>query len=124
MNQISLERARKLRTNSTDAELRLWQYLRANRLNGHKFKRQQPLGSYIVDFVCFEARLIIEADGAQHADQQDYDKARDYWLKNQGFHVLRFWNNDVLENTEGVLQMIVAHLLPSPQPSPVKGEGA
>ncbi len=85
MNQISLERARKLRTNSTDAELRLWQYLRANRLNGHKFKRQQPLGSYIVDFVCFEARLIIEADGAQHADQQDYDKAATTGYKTRDF---------------------------------------
>jgi very-short-patch-repair endonuclease len=115
--------ARRLRKNSTDTEKLLWQYLRAGRFDGHKFKRQQPLGNYVVDFVCFEARLIVELDGGQHADQAEADKFRDQWLNGQGFRVLRFWNNEVLTNLEGVLQCIHAALPPSPRPSPVKGEG-
>jgi len=98
--------ARNLRKRSTDAERLLWKNLRAARLSGLKFKRQQPLGSYIVDFICFEKRLIIELDGGQHAEQQDKDRVRDAWLKDQGFNVLRFWNNDVMHNLEGVLLTI------------------
>ena len=115
--------ARLLRKSSTDTERLLWQHLRAGRFYGHKFKRQQPLGNYVVDFVCFEARLIIELDGGQHADQADADKIRGQWLNGQGFRVLRFWNNEVLTNLEGVMQCMHAALSPSPRPSPVKGEG-
>ncbi|MDP2878940.1 MAG: endonuclease domain-containing protein [Sulfuricella sp.] len=115
--------ARQLRTNSTDTESLLWRHLRASRFDDYKFKRQQPLGGYIVDFVCFESRLIIELDGGQHADQEDADKIRDQWLNSQGFQILRFWNNEVLTNLEGVMQCIHVALSPSPRPSPVKGEG-
>jgi len=115
--------ARTMRLNQTDAERLIWRHLRAGRFDGHKFKRQQPLGSYIGDFVCFEAMLIVELDGGQHADQVNEDAERTAWLESQGFRVLRFWNNDVLANTEGVLERILAALSPSPQPSPIKGEG-
>ena len=107
--------ARTLRTNSTDAETKLWQNLRARQLDGFKFRRQQPLGNYIVDFVCFEKRLIIEIDGGQHAVNRKKDIERDTWLKKEGYQVLRFWNNEVLGNHEGVLSVIRKHLLP---PSP------
>ena len=114
--------ARKLRTNPTDTESLLWRYLRAGRVDGYKFKRQQPLGGYIVDFVCFESRLIIELDGGQHADQAEADKIRDQWLNGQGFQVVRFWNNEVMTNLEGVLQCIHAALSPSPRLSvPTRG---
>ena len=109
--------ARTLRTNLTDAERLIWRHLRAGRFAGHKFKRQQPLGSYIVDFVCFEAMLIVELDGGQHADQVTEDAERSAWLESQGFRVLRFWNNDVLSNTEGVLERVLAALSPSPPAS-------
>ena len=119
-----VERARKLRKESTDAEKRLWLHLRAHRHVGHKFKRQQPIGHYIVDFACFDARLVIEIDGGQHADAARSDSIRDAWLAREGFRVLRFWNNEVLENTEGVMQEILLSLqAPSPQPSPTRGEG-
>ncbi len=115
--------ARLLHKNSTDVERLLWRHLRAGRFDGYKFKRQQPLGDYVVDFVCFEARLVVELDGGQHADSEA-DCIRDHWLREQGFNVLRFWNNEVLTNLEGLLQRIHSELTPSPQPSPVKGEGA
>jgi very-short-patch-repair endonuclease len=102
----------------TDAERRLWYLLRAHRFAGFKFKRQIPIGRYIVDFVCLAERLIIEVDGGQHADR-DSDVRRDQWLEDQGFRVLRFWNNEVLNNTDGVLDVIVEHLgRSSPSPSP------
>ncbi len=97
--------------------------LRSQRLGGLKFKRQEQLGDYIVDFVCFGARLIVEADGGQHAES-DSDVVRDAWLTEQGFRVLRFWNNDVLGNPEGVARMILdAAQPPLPNPSPARGEG-
>ena len=99
--------ARTLRTNSTEAERVLWYHLRAARFRGYKFRRQTPLGRYIVDFVCFEARLIVEVDGGQHVEQQEYDRQRTAWLEGQGFRVLRFWNTEVLGNVEGVKEMIV-----------------
>ncbi len=116
--------AKRLRTDSTDVERLLWSRLRAHRLLGWKFKRQQPIGRYIVDFVCFDAKLVIELDGGQHADTSDTDATRDAWLDCQGLRVLRFWNNDVLSNLDGVLATIAAHLPPSPLPSPTRGEGA
>ena len=96
----------------TDAELRLWRLLRDRRLNGIKFRRQVPLGPYIVDFLCVGAKLIVEADGSQHAES-DRDRVRDTHLESHGWKVLRFWNNEVLQNREGVLETILAHARPS-----------
>jgi len=107
----------------TDAETRLWHALRGKQMEGQKFRRQQTLGAYIVDFVSLDAKLIVELDGGQHAEATDYDAKRDAWLTSEGFHVLRFWNNDVMENLEGVLMNIAAALSPPPQPSPLEGEG-
>ena len=115
--------AKRLRAESRDAERLVWSRLRAHRLLGWKFKRQQPVGRYIVDFVCFDAKLVIELDGGQHADAVDEDAARHAWLGSQGCRVLRFWNNDVLSNLDGVFMTITAQLPPSPQPSPTRGEG-
>ena len=98
--------ARELRKNLTDAEQRLWQKLKRRQIATVKFRRQQPIGPFIVDFVCFERRLIIEVDGGQHAAQTDYDEERTRWLKVQGYRVLRFWNNEVLADTEAVAQAI------------------
>jgi very-short-patch-repair endonuclease len=89
----------------TDAEQLLWRHLRARRLLGQKFRRQQPVGPYIVDFIHFGARLIIEADGGQHLESPS-DEARDTWLKQQGFTVLRFWNDDILLRTDTVLEVV------------------
>lgn len=100
--------SRKLRNNLTEAEKYLWYVLRAENL-GFKFRRQEPIGNYIVDFVCYEKKLIIELDGGQHYQSAD-DKARDVWLKSQGFKVLRFWNNEVLENRDGVVSKISKYL--------------
>ena len=101
-----LSNAKTLRANQTEAEQRLWYHLRAHRFMGLKFKRQKPMGRYIVDFVCMEQRLIIELDGGQHAEQVKYDQHRDEWLRSQGYTVLRFWNNEVMQQLEGVLEQI------------------
>lgn len=117
--------AKALRTNQTDAELKVWQALRAGRLMGYKFKRQVPVGDFIVDFVCFEQKLIVELDGGQHMGSER-DVIRDARLNTMGFRVLRFWNNEVMQNIEGVLVVILQYLqivAPSPQPSPTRGEG-
>ena len=97
---------RQLRQNMTPAERTLWQHLRGKRLGGYKFRRQQPFGGYILDFVCLEAKLMIEIDGGQHAEQVAYDEARTRDLEAAGFTVLRFWNNEVLQQTEVVLAAI------------------
>lgn len=115
--------AKRMRREPTEAEAKLWSMLRGQRLGGLKFKRQEQLGEYIVDFVCFGSRLIVEADGSQHAGSAD-DAVRDEWLKAQGFRVLRFWNNDILKNPEGVARDILdAAQPPLPNPSPARGEG-
>ena len=101
--------AKKLRRNSTDAETLIWARLRDRRLDGHKFRRQAPIGPYIVDFCCFSRNLIVEVDGGQHAESQT-DNQRTRLLKTKGFRELRFWNHDVLANTEGVLEVIRAGL--------------
>jgi len=116
------DRARSLRKHQTDAEQRLWKLLRAKRLAGWKFRRQLPIGGYIADFACPSARLIVEADGGQHGESA-YDIARDSWLMSQGWRVIRFWNNDILNNEEGVLSAVLASLPPLPNPSPARGEG-
>jgi len=101
----------------TDAERRMWSALRGRRLEGYKFRRQHPLGPFILDFACVLHRLVIEVDGGQHADSES-DRCRTAWLESQGWRVLRFWNNDVLANTEGVIAVILRVLkLPHP-PSP------
>src|SRR5690349_9798436 len=100
---------RKLRHNSTDAEMKLWLALRARRLGGFKFIRQGKVGSYIVDFVCREKRIAIEVDGGQHAESRA-DKIRDAVLLSKGYRVLRFWNSDVLGNIDGVLQNLYGEL--------------
>ena len=103
--------ARDLRTHQTEAEERLWYHLRSRRFLGLKFRRQIPVGPYIADFICHEHRLIIEADGGQHADQAAYDHRRDQWLSRHGYKVLRFWNNAVLTETDAVLAQIRSAIL-------------
>jgi len=123
--------ARKLRATMTDAERKLWLALKDRRFATYKFRRQVLLGPYIVDFVCFESRLVVEVDGGQHADS-DRDAERDAWLARNDFRVARFWNNDVLQNLEGVLTRLLEHLERTPHPSsrlremppsPAGGEG-
>ena len=115
--------ARELRKNMTDAERRLWHHLRHRQIGRDRFRRQAPIGPYIVDFACFEKRLIIELDGGQHAVRVEEDIRRTDWLNSQGFRVIRFWNNQVFENGEAMLEAICVALNPPPHPSPPRGEG-
>lgn len=112
INPIIKEHSRKLRNNPTPQEYKLWLYLRNSQFNNIKFRRQQPIGIYIVDFVSFEKRLIIELDGGQHNEKIEYDKIRDNYLKSQGFKVIRIWNNDIDNNIDGVLEYISEQLYP------------
>jgi very-short-patch-repair endonuclease len=117
--------ARRLRRDSTIAEQRLWYRVRSRALNGMKFVRQESIGPYFVDFVCREHRLVVEVDGGQHCENAR-DIVRNKWLRERGYRVLRFWNNDVLGNIEGVLEAI-ASALPhdgrAPSPPSSGGEG-
>ena len=122
MSEHRTNLAKALRHRMTDTERRLWTHLRAHRLAGDKFKRQQPIGPYIVDFVCFGARLVIEVDGGQHLGS-DADRIRDAWLEEQGYRVLRFWDNEVLTNLPAVLERIAGFLSPSPPPLSREGRG-
>ncbi|MBI5212229.1 MAG: endonuclease domain-containing protein [Nitrospirae bacterium] len=129
-----VDAAKTLRKSQTDAEKLLWKHLRAKQMEGLKFRRQQPIGNYVIDFICLEKSLVIEVDGGQHADNKK-DEERDAWLKLEGFKVLRFWNNEVLTNMKGVLEVIRENCLNHPpltpplkggdsiQPSPLAGEG-
>ncbi len=126
----TLAKAQRLRREITDAERKLWSALRNRQLDGAKFRRQQPIGPYIADFVCQERRLIIEADGGQHAESIT-DDLRAAFLESKGYRVLRFWNSDVLSNLDGVAQTIAAALsTPHParasreSPSSSRGEGS
>lgn len=110
--------AQGLRQQATDAEQVLWQRLRNRQIGQAKFRRQHPIGPYVVDFVCLQHRLVIEVDGSQHAEQQERDERRTQFLASQGFRVLRFWNNQVLLKTEAVLEVILAALQDSPHPNP------
>ena len=129
-HKLLRDRARAMRTHPTEAERRLWAMPRDKRMPVFKFRRQQVIDSYIVDFVCLERRLIIEADGSQHAES-DYDQRRDDFLAHEGFSVMRFWNNDVLNRASAVFDAIFAALTaPHPPtaarrvpPSPARGEG-
>ena len=119
------DKARDLRHTQTDVERALWRLLRSREMAGFKFRRQHPLCGYIVDFVNLEKRLVIELDGSQHQEQTAYDNARTQTLNEAGFRVLRFWNNELIENREGVLQVILSALT-SPHPGPLpaeRGEG-
>ena len=98
--------AKILRRDSTEAEKLLWSKLKAKQLDGLKFRRQQPIGSFIVDFVCFEKGVVVELDGGQHAESAPRDGERSGILTRNGFRVLRFWNNDVLQNIDGVVDVI------------------
>jgi len=104
------ERAHTLRADHTDAEALLWNRLRDRRLAGVKFRRQHPIGPYVVDFCCIERHLVVEVDGGQHADAESGDEKRSAYLASFGLKVLRFWNSDVLANIEGVLAQIAEHL--------------
>jgi very-short-patch-repair endonuclease len=125
----TLEKAQSLRRELTDAERRLWSALRNRQVSGAKFRRQQPIGPFVADFVCQEERLIVEADGGQHANSGD-DERRAAYLRRNGYRILRFWNNDILSNLDGVAQVIASALsTPHPaqplaeSPSPSRGEG-
>jgi very-short-patch-repair endonuclease len=112
-DDVKTDRARRLRGTPTDAEGMLWYRLRARRLKGYKFVRQEPIGPYTADFVCRDHRLVIEVDGGQHADNPR-DAVRDKWFVDRNYRVLRFWNNDVLGNMAGVLETIVTALAEAP----------
>ena len=121
------QKARLLRKNQTDAEKMLWAQLRDRRLNGCKFRRQVPVGPYVADFLSESSQLIIEIDGGQHLDNKEYDQYRDEFLRANGYHVIRFWNNEVMMNLNGVLEAIsekLSQIAPHPNPLPkVEGTG-
>jgi very-short-patch-repair endonuclease len=129
-HKVLQDRARTMRVNPTEAERRLWAMLRGRRMPAYKFKRQFVIDPYIVDFICLERRLIVEADGSQHAESAD-DIRRDMFLRSEGFSVLRFWNHDILCRASAVFDSICAALEtphpPKPSawvpPSPARGEG-
>jgi len=120
-------RARALREAPTDAESLLWYHLRDRRLANFKLRRQRPIGPYFADFACLEAKLIVELDGGQHVEAAGYDENRTRFIEAQGYRVLRFWNNEVLMQTDSVLEQILQALQednPHPSPLPQAGEGA
>jgi very-short-patch-repair endonuclease len=106
------EKARRLRASATDPEVRLWRHLRRSPLLGSHFRRQVPIGPYVADFACMAARLIVEVDGSQHGDTavKARDDVRTRWLEREGYRVLRFWNNELIQNIQGVLDTIHAAL--------------
>ena len=109
-NITNVANARTLRKKSTDAERLLWKHLRMRQLGAYKFRRQQPIGAYIVDFVCLEKRLIIELDGGRHTEQVEYDEKRSSWLRERGYRVLRYWNHDVLITPDVVMANILEEI--------------
>ena len=111
--------ARNLRSRSTDAEQRLWRHLKNRQIQGFKFRRQHPLPPYIVDFVCLEAGLVVELDGGQHVERSAEDAQRTTRLNGMGFRVVRFWDDEVLKQTEAVLEEVLRQLeAPHPDPLP------
>ncbi len=110
MKELTKNYVKELRQNSTDAEKHLWYYLRAKRLKGYKFRRQHLVYPYVVDFVCLAKMLIVELDGGQHAEQCAYDEKRALFLQAHGYSILRFWNHEVLQETEVVLNEIFTSL--------------
>ena len=114
--------ARQLRRQATDAERMLWKHIRAHRMAGYKFRRQVVIEPYIVDFVCLEAKLIVEADGGQHLEQAEDDSKRSLFLESLGYRVIRFWNHEILGDIDAVLERIHGYLIEAPSPRPC-GEG-
>lgn len=115
--------AKTLRKRSKNTENYLWLSLKNRQLEGAKFRRQEPMGKYIADFVSYERKLVIELDGSQHVAGKEKDKIRDKWFREQGYLVLRFWDNEVLKNKDGVLEKIRITLLTPHLASPTRGEG-
>ena len=115
--------ARDLRRNQTEAEWKLWSRLRDRRLTGAKFRRQQPIGPYIVDFCCPERKLVVGLDGGQHATRVEADRERTAYLTERGYEVLRFWDNEAICQTDAVMQRIAEAVAPSPSPLPLRGRG-
>ena len=115
--------AREMRSRMTDAEALLWMLLRNRRIAGAKFRRQHPVGRYILDYYCVEKKLGIELDGGQHGEAVDYDEHRENWLRSQGIRVLRFWNNQMLAETEAVMEVIYQAVVEGTSPLPQAGEG-
>ncbi len=122
----TLKRAKQLRTNQTEAEQRLWGYLRAKRLQGWKFNRQVPVGKFIVDFLCEQAKLVVEIDGSTHGEAHEikYDEKRTLYLESLGYRVFRCYNINVFENLNGVLEGILLELNGGKSALPPLGEGA
>ena len=119
---------RNLRNAPTNAERLLWRHLKSRQIEGCKFRRQHPCGDYILDFVCLERSMMVELDGSQHFDAATYDEERSRFLRIAGFEVLRFWNNEVFGELDGVLEVIRRELVarvenPSPPNPPLEGEG-
>jgi very-short-patch-repair endonuclease len=112
------KRAKEMRRNPTKSEAILWSHLRNRQIEGRKFRHQVWIGPFVVDFVCLKAKLVIEADGSQHLDNAEYDHHRSLFLEGEGFCILRFWNNEVIENIEGVLELVRDRLLSQTRPSP------
>jgi very-short-patch-repair endonuclease len=110
--------AKNLRIKHTDEENLFWSQLRARRLNGLKFRRQQPIGNYIVDFICFTKKIVIEVDGGQHSWKKKRNEIRDKWLSKEGYKLLRFWNNEVFKNLDGVLEIINQNCVNHPPLTP------
>ncbi len=122
MSHPNRDRARALRTNMTDTERFVWQRIRYRQIGGCKFRRQHPLGSFIVDFVCLERKLVLELDGGQHAERAKYDEDRTAWLAVRGYRVFRLWNNEAFDNWDGVAERLLALLTgATPHPEPLRG---
>ncbi len=100
------KRSRDLRKNPTDAEGKIWQQLRLRNIDGNKFRRQHPIGNYIADFVCTEKKLIVELDGSQHQENKEYDEKRTQFFEGKGYRVIRFWDNEALQDSEAVMKVI------------------
>ena len=122
--QQTLERAKTLRQSRTDAEGLLWHYLRRKQLDGYKFRRQQPIGPYIVDFACMSRKLVIELDGGQHAERHAYDEKRDDYLRGKGYRMLRFWNKEVFQNCMDVLEAVYQALVRAAKAAGSKKRGS
>ena len=106
MKKILLDNAKNLRKNQTEAEKLLWKHLKAKQINGFKFRRQHPMGKFITDFICLEKKLVVELDGGQHVLNKEKDIERDKWFYNEGFEVLRIWNNEIFHNINGIMEAI------------------
>ncbi len=105
-SKLKTQQARHLRKNMTDAERKIWHSIKGKKIKNHRFRRQHPIGPYIVDFVCLENRIVIEIDGGQHAWQKETDEKRTKWLESEGYRVIRFWNNQIMNEFNGVIQIL------------------